>query len=239
LSDYVAEQLGPWWARAYPPPVPADQVTNARYYFISHEHWDHLDPTTVRQVATASPQAHFLTNGWCREILLELGIPPNRVTALTALERTRLDDTDLHVTAVPSAHYAKEFDPHKGYRWLGFLLEWNGVCLYHAGDTIIYPDYVETLRRLPPIDLAILPVNGRDYYREAANVTGNLLPAEAAQLAHAMGWDLVIPGHNDLYANNVIPDSEIVAALMHYAPRQKYKLMKPAECFYYIKSEAK
>ncbi len=236
LSDYVGEQLGAWWSRAYPPPVQPEQITNADYYFISHEHWDHLDPATVGKVAAASPQARFITNGWCREILQTMGVAPERILIPPAGTRTQIDSTSLYVTVVPSAHYDLQFDPDKGHRWIGFCIEWNGVCLYHAGDTIIYPGYNDALRQLPPIDIAILPVNGRDYYRETdGGAIGNLLPAEAAYLARAHGWDILIPGHNDLYANNAIADSEIVAALTRYAPQQKYKLMKPTECYYYVK----
>ena len=81
-----------------------------------------------------------------------------------------------------------------------------------------------------------MPVNGRDYYRETdGGAIGNLMPAEAAQLARNHGWDLLILAHNDLYANNAIPDSEIVAALSKFAPEQKYKFMKPGELLYYVK----
>ncbi|MGJ3239202.1 MAG: MBL fold metallo-hydrolase [Anaerolineae bacterium] len=237
LSDHVAEIAGDWWYRAYPPPIVPEAVTNADYYFISHEHGDHLDPLTVAGIAQASPQARFVTNGWSRDILLEMGYDAERIITLISGERVQIDDTSMFVTAVPGAHYEVLHEVGKGYRWIGFLIEWNGVTLYHAGDTIIYPDYIAQLQAFPPIDLAIMPVNGRDYYRETvANAIGNLLPAEVAQLARDMDWDMLIPGHNDLYPNNAIPDSEIVSALSHYAPQQKYKLMKPAELYYYVKS---
>ncbi len=235
LSDYIEEQLGDWWQRAYPPPVNADSITNADYYFITHEHWDHLDPTTVEKIASASPQAKFITNGWCREILEAMSITPERIITPDVGQRTQIDSTSMVVTVVPSAHYDIEYDAEKGHRWVGFVIEWNGVTLYHAGDTIIYEDYNERLRQLPSIDVAIMPVNGRDYYRETdGGAIGNLMPAEAAQLAKNHGWDMLIPGHNDLYANNAIPDSEIVAGLSKYAPEQKFKLMKPGEFFYYV-----
>ena len=237
LSDYVGEQLGEWWQRAYPPPVEPEQVTNTDYYFISHEHWDHLDPATVEKVAHASPQAKFVTNGWCQTILQEMGISSDRIIVPEIGVSTQVGSTSMQVTTVPAAHYDLEYDADKGHRWVGFLIEWNGVVLYHAGDTIIYPDYNDILRKLPRIDVAIMPVNGRDYYRETdGGAIGNLLPAEAAQLAKNHGWDVLIPGHNDLYKNNAIADSEIITALSRYAPQQKFKLMKPGELYYYVKA---
>ena len=112
----------------------------------------------------------------------------------------------------------------------------NGVTFYHAGDTIIYEDYIETLQQLPTPDIALLPVNGRDYYREVEGpATGNLLPIEAARLASDLGWDVLMPGHNDMYAFNAIPYSTIVQALEKVAPRQKYKILQPGELYYYVR----
>jgi len=236
LSNMIEEQFGDWWARAYPPPLLPQQLTHVNYYLISHEHGDHLDPSTVGPTAKASPQAKFIAPGWCLDILAGLDIPPERIITPTALEPLTLPGTSLRLNSVPSAHYEKEYDQQKGYRWLGFLIEWNGVTFYHSGDTIIYPDYLETMRRLPTPNVGMLPVNGRDWFRETdKNVVGNLWPVEAARLARDLGWDLVIAGHNDLYPNNTIPMAGIVEALTTVAPRQKFKILQPGELYYYVK----
>jgi L-ascorbate 6-phosphate lactonase len=236
LSDVVREQFGDWWQRAYDPPILPEEIDNASYYLITHEHLDHLDPLTVEPAAKASPNAKFITTGWSLDILADLDIEPERVIVPPALEPIELLGTSITLTAVPSAHYEKEYDEEKGYRWLGYIIEWNGVTFYHAGDTIIYPDYIETLKGLPTPDVALLPVNGRDYYRETdAGAVGNLLPVEAARLARDLGWDVLIPGHNDLYPNNTIPQSEILHGLERVAPRQKFKMLQPGELYYYVK----
>ena len=233
LSDIVRELAGERGTRAFPPPMQPEDITNADYYLISHEHADHFDPLTVGPVAKASPQATFVTTGWCLDLFDEVDVPRERVMTPAALEPVDLPGTSIRLTVVPSAHYEKEYDAQKGYRWIGFLLEWNGVTFYHAGDTIIYPGYIETLRRLPRPDVAMLPVNGRDTYRETeGNLIGNLWPVEASRLAHDLEWDVLIPGHNDLYPANRIPTEQIVQAL---APRQKVKFLQPGELYYYVK----
>jgi L-ascorbate 6-phosphate lactonase len=236
LSDGVRQQFGEFWVRAYDPPLAPDQLNNADFYLITHEHMDHLDPLTVGPIAQASPEARFVAPGWCVDLLHECNISSERIIVPEALVPFTLPGTDVTITAVPSAHYEKEYDAQKGYRWLGYLIESNGVRFYHAGDTIIYDDYIKTLHQLPQPDVAMLPVNGRDYYRETEfDVTGNLQPSEAARLARDLGWDVLIPGHNDLYPNNTIPFGEIAHALETTAPRQKYKILQPGELFYYVK----
>ena len=224
------------WVRAYPPPATPEQVTNADYYLITHEHGDHLDTDTVGPIARNAPQTVFVAPGWCTDILLGLGIAAERIITPKALEPMQLAGSDVTLTAVPSAHYEKTYDEAKGYRWIGYMIEANGVTFYHAGDTIIYPDYIETLKALPTPDVAMLPVNGRDYYRETEmHAVGNLLPVEAVRLAKDFGWDTLIVGHNDMYPHNTIPYSGIIDALEKVAPRQKYKVLQPGELMYYVK----
>jgi L-ascorbate 6-phosphate lactonase len=229
LSHVISE-------RAFPPPLSPEQITDADWVLCSHEHIDHLDPETLKPLAAVSPTARFVVPGWCIEQMTEIGIDRGRIIVPEALKPMTLPDTTLRLTAVPSAHYAKEYDPAKGYRYLGFLLEWNNVTLYFAGDTILYDDYLQTMRRLPQADIAMLPVNGRDYFRETKyQYIGNLHPVEAAQLAAALGWSLVIAGHNDLVPTNTIPMGEIAQAFADHAPRQAYKVLQPGELLYYVK----
>lgn len=236
LSDVVGKRFGEWGTRAFPPPLLPEQVTHADFFLISHEHLDHLDPMTLGPAAKASPRALFVTTGWCADLLAEIDIPASRIVLPGALEPVMLPGTRARLTVVPSAHYEKEYDPQKGYRWIGFLIEWNGVVLYHSGDTILYPGYVETLRALPAADLAMIPANGRDYYRETeGDLTGNLLPVEAARLTRDLGWDVVIPGHNDLFPKNTIPMAHITDAFEKVDPRQKVKMLQPGELYYYVK----
>jgi L-ascorbate 6-phosphate lactonase len=236
LSDIVRIQAGDWWARAFPPPIDPQVLTGVSYYLASHEHGDHLDPLTVAPVAKASPQAKFVVTGWCVELMEQMDVADDRVIVPPALEAMSLPGTSIRLTAIPSAHYEKEYDTQKGFRWFGYLIEWNGVTFYHSGDTIIHPGYVATLNAMPKADVAMLPINGRDWYRETdVGAIGNLQPQEAARLAQDVGWGVVIAGHNDLYPNNAIPYGQIADAFAKYAPRQAYKFLQPGELYYYVK----
>jgi len=236
LTDVVRERIGEFWVRGYPTPLEPATITNAAYYLSSHEHLDHLDPQTIGPVAKASPNAKFIVTGWSREIMADLDIPDERIIVPPAQETITLPGTSIKLTALPGAHYDREHDAAKGYRWFGYLIEWNGVKFFHAGDTIIHPGYIEMMKALPKIDVAMLPVNGRDWIREVVvGATGNLLPVEAAYLSNEIGWDTLIVGHNDLYPNNTISFGEIASALEKTAPRQKLKVLQPGELYYYVR----
>jgi L-ascorbate metabolism protein UlaG (beta-lactamase superfamily) len=224
------------WVRGYPSPLAPEDMTNASYVLCSHEHLDHLDPQTVGGAAVASPGAKFLVTGWSLDMLNAADIAAERAVVPQVGETMTLPGTSLKLTVIPAAHYDKEYDEAKGYRWFGFILEWNGVVFYHGGDTIIFPGYIDLLRGLPKTDVAMLAMNGRDWFREERmNAVGNLLPEEGVQLAAELGWDVLIPGHNDLFPNNAIPMANIAGAFEKFGPRQKYKFLQPGELYYYVK----
>jgi glucose 1-dehydrogenase/3-oxoacyl-[acyl-carrier protein] reductase len=89
--------------------------------------------------------------------------------------------------------------PHVGY-----VLRLAGTVVYHAGDTVASAMLIDTLRPMG-VDVCLLPVNGRDYFREGAGILGNLDAAEAVQLAHAIGAGTLIPMHHDMVRGNTPP----------------------------------
>ena len=88
------------------------------------------------------------------------------------------------------------------YRYLGYVLDDGVARVYHAGDTIVYDGQAERLRALRA-DVALLPINGRDHFREAAGVVGNMDHREAAQLADDAGIDVLVPMHYDTFPENL------------------------------------
>jgi len=236
LSDVVRDMAGDWWTRAYDPPLLPEQVNHASYVLSSHEHADHLDPKTIAPIAKASPDARFVVTGWSLDIMAEADIPDSHIIVPKAHEPVTLPGTTARLTALPSAHYDVEYEAQKGYRWFGYVIEWNGVVFYHSGDTIIYKGYEEMLRGQPKADVAMLAVNGRDWYRETdVGAIGNLMPQEAARLSKDMGWSLTIVGHNDLFPNNALPFGSIAQAFADVAPRQSYRFLQPGELLYFVK----
>lgn len=232
LTDVVAERATKLLQRGFPPPVEPNQITNATYVLCSHEHLDHTDPLTLGPIASASPQAKFVITGWSQSILDEVDIAPGRRIVPPTDGSIQLGSARL--TAIPAAHYALEHD-ERGYRWLGFIIEWNGVTFYHSGDTLVYPGYVDRLKALPKADVAMVAANGRDAYREQYNILGNFHPVEAAWLAKELGWDMLIGGHNDLFPWNTIAAGALSDELRKLNPQQKHHLLQPGELLLYVR----
>lgn len=237
LTDMVEDTINdPRWKRGYPPPVHPNEVTNATHFLSTHEHLDHLDPQTLAPASKASPNASFVVTGWSREIMAGIDVAEDRLIIPRANEPVTLPGTTARLTAIPAAHYDMEYSDENGYRWFGYFIEWNGVTFYHSGDTILFDGYFDLLDEMPTPDVAMLAVNGRDYYREIElGAIGNLLPVEAARLAHDRGWRTLIFGHNDMYPHNMLPFAELISALERVHPRQQYKVLQPGELYYFVR----
>jgi L-ascorbate metabolism protein UlaG (beta-lactamase superfamily) len=228
LSDSVAAIGGP--ARRFPIPIDPGAVGHADVVFATHEHMDHADGPTLGPLMAASPRATLVTSAQGREVAVRAGVAPERVVVPRVSEPVTLGN--LTYTAVPAAHYAYEVDDEGHARWMGFVIECNGVTLYHAGDTVVCPELLAALagRR---IDLALLPINGRDYFRERQDIVGNLWPREAVELAAALGARVLIGMHNDLFDENRVNPGMLFDELDRRAPWQRCHLLQPGELYLY------
>lgn len=222
--------------RTFPPPVAPDQVTDADAVLLTHDHIDHTDPQTILPMSASSPKARFVAPFTSRDTLVEAGLESERISVPEAGHQP-LEIAGATVTAIPSAHTGLDSDPNRGHPYLGYILEWNGVTVYHAGDTVIYDGLVETLGRWH-IDVAFIPINGRDYFRTAQGIIGNTDHREAAKLAETLDFGLLVPTHYDLFAFNGADPGHFVSFLYRLNPMRQHKLLRPGELFYFAKETA-
>jgi L-ascorbate metabolism protein UlaG (beta-lactamase superfamily) len=173
----------------------------------THAHTDHLDGATLEPLLSANPAARLVLARATLAIARErLPAHVDRFVPLDAGEETTVGVWT--VAAVPAAHETVEQDEAGWTRCLGFVVRFGGFAIYHAGDTVRYEGQADRLRR-ERLDLALLPINGRD---PARGVPGNLSGEEAAALAHDSGARLAVPCHYDLFAFNTASPAPFVRA---------------------------
>ena len=199
--------LSPHRARTYESSLSPDQATGIDVVLVTHEHVDHFDAEAAPSIAAASPEAAFVVPTPIVDMVTEVGVPADRVTGVQPGDRIELGGFAIH--PLPARHGVTMDDAY-GFgedlsggliRFLGYVVDAGGVRLYHAGDTIHYEGMESRLAEMR-IDLAMLPINGRDPQRESRNIVGNLDEREAAWLGREIGADLIVPMHHDLFAHN-------------------------------------
>lgn len=237
LSDSVDRLPGTpknFWVRAYAPPFQPEELKEVDLVLCTHDHLDHVDPQTLRGIATASPNCRFFAPKLSVATMIENGLPAERIDKVN--EGDVLTFHGIRIEPVASAHETYEKDEEGNQRFLGYLIHWDGVTLYHAGDTISTPELVQTLSK-HRIDVGFLPINGRNEERHKLGIVGNLTSAEAVELATDLKFDLLIPTHHDLYPNNGTTLAEFVSAWekLPASKRPHIKAFCPGERMVYKK----
>ena len=195
IDPFFSEHEG----RLYPPP-PIDEF-GARIdgVLVTHEHLDHLDPPSLRGIAARSPGVVVIAPSPLRDMVEGLpfeGVAPGDRRGLPGGGALRV------VPAIHAVHvrdgYSEGGDPP---RFAGYVVEVDGVAIYHAGDTILDERVLAGLAGVR-VDVALLPVNGRDAAREQRDIAGNLDPRDAVELAIHCGASVLVPIHWDLFRGN-------------------------------------
>ena len=163
----------------------------------SHNHTDHLDAETLTPLLSVNQQAHLLVGEANRRFVAErLGCRYDFPLGITEDKPVQIGE--VTITALPSAHNGLERDENGNPKYLGFLLRTSSWCIYHSGDTLVYPGLMERLKG-ENVDVAFLPINGN---RPERRVAGNMNGTEAARLAFEAGVKLVIPHHYHMFEFN-------------------------------------
>lgn len=225
LTDFLDRTPGkdPRLFRRFPSPLTPAECDFVDFVFCSHNHGDHTDIATIESIAAVNDHAAFCIPAAFADEVAAMGA--KNVCPLATDAPVRLTDS-ITVTAIPAAH--EELHPTDGgnYAENGFVFDFDGIRVYHAGDSCIYDGLEE---RVSGADVVMLPVNGRDYYRRHRNCIGNMDALEAITLAHRVGASLCIPMHYDLFPHNRVCPANFVNTAELY--REEYGALTPYHLF--------
>jgi L-ascorbate 6-phosphate lactonase len=191
--------------RIKPAPMKPEDVTHADIVFCTHDHADHIDPESIPIIAAQSPDARFVVPESARQTMRNFGIGDERIHGMKGDDELRLND--IQVYAIPAKHEQFDLDAQKGYPYLSYIIRIDGITVLHAGDTIPYDGQTERLEK-HRIDLAFLPINGRDEFRHRLDFAGNFTCEEAVRFALDINAGLTIPMHYDMFAINTADVNE-------------------------------
>ena len=220
--------------RNYPPPFAGEELTGVGWAVVSHSHADHMDAATLRGLFQANPGIRFVVPAPEAHRLREWGILERAVVPAEAGRPIELQAGAV-LTPAAASHETYETDTQGRHRYLGYVLSVNDVRLYHAGDTVCTETLIQDVRRLGPIDVACLPINGAGAEFHSRGVQGNMDPKDAAYFARQTGADLTLPMHSDMVRGNEGDPLLFAYAMRTLAPGRKYHIPQLGERFLYQK----
>lgn len=145
--------IGP--KRWYAPPLPLDQVPPLDAILISHDHYDHLDHTTIRQIA--GWDTRFIVPLGVASHLERWGVPGDRVTEVDWWDELELDG--LRIACVPARHASgRRLVTRDRTLWAGYAIVGDSHRVYFSGDTGLFPALETIGERYGPFDLTMIEV---------------------------------------------------------------------------------
>jgi L-ascorbate metabolism protein UlaG (beta-lactamase superfamily) len=160
LTDPVwSERASPFrWIgpkRVRSPGVAFEDLPTIDLVLVSHNHYDHLDMATLKQLGQRFSPTVITAAGDAR-LIGPLGF--KETLELDWWDNTEFEDR-VKITFVPAQHFSARslFDQRRSL-WGGYVIESCGRRIYFAGDTGYSTHFSDVKTRLGPPDIAMLGI---------------------------------------------------------------------------------
>jgi N-acyl-phosphatidylethanolamine-hydrolysing phospholipase D len=141
--------------RWVPPAVDFDALPPIDIVVHSHDHYDHLDSSSVSRLAERFPAVRWYAPLGVGQFLRRHG--SREVTESDWWSESAFGD--LRLTCLPAQHFSgRTLGKRNSTLWCGWALRTADHSLFFAGDTALHPDFGSIATRCGPFDLAILPI---------------------------------------------------------------------------------
>lgn len=208
--------------RFQPVPVPLRRMPPVDLVVISHDHYDHLDYPTIRELARTS--VPFVTTLGVGAHLEAWGVAPERITELDWWETHRLPNSGLSVTAAPSQHFSgRGLKDRNATLWSSMVVRGERHAVFFSGDTGLTSEYEVIRERLGPFDLVMLEVGA--FHPAWGDI--HLGPENALKALRLLGGGLLLPVHWGTFALAMHPWDQPAESLIELAPRHGAELVMP------------
>ena len=150
---------------------------DADIIFITHDHYDHYSPLDIKKV---------IKDDTIIVVPQDIGEKLSTNNVIGVVPNKNYEVLNIKFKTIPAYNVNKNFHP-KENNWVGYLLEYNNIKYYIAGDTDITKENHDIV-----CDVAFVPIGGvyTMDYQEAAKLINKIKPR------------IVVPIHYGLIVGN-------------------------------------
>ncbi|MCF8033504.1 MAG: MBL fold metallo-hydrolase [Desulfarculaceae bacterium] len=170
--------------------MPLDQLPPIDAVVISHDHYDHLDYATVRDLGERVPV--YIVPLGVGAHLESWGVARERIVERDWWGEVKLNG--LTFTATPARHFSGRslfLRDREKTLWCGWAVAGPEHRVFYSGDTGMFPGFAQIANRLGPFDAVIMEIGA--YSRMWPDV--HIGPEQAVQARLDLGSGLLIPAH--------------------------------------------
>jgi L-ascorbate metabolism protein UlaG (beta-lactamase superfamily) len=201
--------------RFQPVPVRLNELPPIDLVLVTHDHYDHLDYPTIRELARGT--VPFVTSLGVGAHLEAFGIAPTRITELDWWESHALPGTELVVSAAPSQHFSG-----RGLKDRNATL-WSSLVVFFSGDTGLTGEYATIRERYGRFDLVMLEVGA--FHPSWGDI--HLGPDNALKAHALLGGGAFLPVHWGTFSLALHDWDQPAETLYAQAPKLGVPLVMP------------
>lgn len=199
IDPVLTNNAAPLWksAKAFPNKAnySTEDIPLIDYLIITHDHYDHLDYTTIREL---QPKVKKVIAGLGVGSHLEYwGYSVGQIKELDWWQSFK--NKEMELTATPARHFSGRKFHKNNTLWCSYVLNINNKKIYLGGDSGYDTHFKEIGEKFGPFDFAVLE-NGQ--YNEAWQYI-HLLPNETVLAAQDLQAKYVIPVHSCKFSLSV------------------------------------
>ncbi|MET4083379.1 L-ascorbate metabolism protein UlaG (beta-lactamase superfamily) [Pedobacter sp. UYP30] len=191
IIDPVFGKIGPLKRYTEFPCSPTDLIY-IDIILLSHNHRDHLDEKSIKQLCNRNPQAVIYTTLGISKLLRNWSIKNEIIEAGWYQQFKEI--AGINISLVPSKHWSRRglFDLNE-MLWGGFMIQAANHCLYFAGDSGIDDHFTQIGKLFPKIDYAFIGIGAYEpnwFMRDS-----HTNPAEAVECQRMLKASKLFPMH--------------------------------------------
>jgi len=208
--------------RFQPVPVALRALPPIDVVVLSHDHYDHLDYPTIRELARLD--VSFVTSLGVGAHLEAWDVPKERIVELDWWESHALPGSELSITAAPSQHFSgRGLHDRNATLWSSMIVRSSKHAVFFSGDTGLTTEYATIRERLGPFDLVMLEVGA--HHPSWGDI--HLGPVNALEALELLGGGAFLPVHWGTFALAMHDWDEPAEVLLTLGPKQGAQLLMP------------
>jgi L-ascorbate metabolism protein UlaG (beta-lactamase superfamily) len=208
--------------RFQPVPVALRAMPPIDLVLVSHDHYDHLDYPTIRELARMG--VPFVTSLGVGAHLEAFGVAPERITELDWWESHTLPNSELTVSAAPSQHFSgRGLKDRNATLWSSLVIRTPKHSVFFSGDTGLTNEYTAIRERFGRFDLVMLEVGA--FHPSWGDI--HLGPEHALEAHALLGGGAFLPVHWGTFSLGLHDWDEPPETLIALAPKQGVQLVMP------------
>lgn len=219
LIDPVLGKLSPVTPRFSELPVAVRKFKNIDYILITHDHRDHCDAPSLKQLAKQNPRAQFISGLNMTGVLSSFG-KGQPVTEMGWFQVFENEEVDLKITYLPTRHWGRRWLTDTNRRlWGAFVLQTESLTIYFGGDSGYGDHFKQTAKLFPNIDYAFLGIGA--FAPVWFMHSNHMSPSDARQAFKDLGAKKLVPMHYGTFDLSDEPIGEPERLLRKIAEAEK------------------